>query len=253
MRRQRTHLDCGKYLCAVSKLWWQRRATNPAGSVFLWAMLTLTLAARWHALTAPLLPDAARREAWLARLAAAYDAPERHYHNLQHIENLLNRVEAYPLHDPVVVGLAVWFHDAVYDPLRPDNEAQSADWAQVFLHQTTLAPARCARVADLIQRTKDHTQSQPPHDTDLLLFLDADLSTLGASEMAYWAYARQIRREYQAVPEELYRAGRRQVLARLLAAPVLFHTPALRAELDAPARRNLQAEIDAWERGGLPD
>jgi predicted metal-dependent HD superfamily phosphohydrolase len=41
------------------------------------------------------------------------------------------------------------------------------------------------------------------------------------------------------------------VLAKMLAAPVLFRTPALRAELDAPARRNLQAEIDAWDRGGL--
>jgi predicted metal-dependent HD superfamily phosphohydrolase len=90
-------------------------------------MLSPTLAARWHALTAPLLPDAARREAELARLAAAYDAPERHYHTLQHIENLLDRVEAYPLHDPVVVGLAIWFHDAVYSALRHDNETKSAE------------------------------------------------------------------------------------------------------------------------------
>jgi predicted metal-dependent HD superfamily phosphohydrolase len=200
-----------------------------------------------------LLPDAARRAAELARLAAAYDAPERHYHNLQHIENLLNRLAARALHDPVVVELAVWFHDAVYDPLRSDNEAQSAEWALAFLQETTLAPARRARVADLIRRTKDHTQPQPPHDADLLLFLDADLSILGASEAAYWTYAHQIRREYQAVPAPAYRTGRSQVLARLLAAPVLFHTPALQEELDAPARRNLQAEIEAWTRGGLPD
>lgn len=216
-------------------------------------MPTPLLAARWHALTAPLLPDAARRSAELARLAAAYDAPARQYHNLQYIENLLDRLAAHPLHDPVVVELAVWFHDAVYDPLRADNEAQSAEWALTFLQETSLAPARCERVADLIRRTQDHTQSQPPHDTDLLLFLNADLSILGAPEAAYWAYAHQIRREYQAVPEPAYRAGRRQVLARLLAAPVLFHTPALHEELDAPARRNLQAEIDVWERGGLPD
>nr|GFC49531.1 phosphopantetheine adenylyltransferase / dephospho-CoA kinase [Tanacetum cinerariifolium] len=87
---------------------------------------------------------------------------------------------------------------------------------------------------------------------DLLLFLDADLSILGAPEAAYWEYAHQIRREYQAVPEQLYRSGRSKVLAKMLAAPVLFHTPALRAELDAQARHNLQAEIDAWEQGGLP-
>jgi predicted metal-dependent HD superfamily phosphohydrolase len=211
-----------------------------------------TLAARWHALTAPLLPDAARCEAEWQRLAAAYDAPERHYHNLQHIENLLNRVGASPLQDPVVVALAVWFHDAVYSALRHDNEAESAEWALAFLHETTLAPARRARVADLICRTQDHTQPQPPHDADLLLFLDADLSILGAPKAAYWDYAHQIRQEYQAVPDELYRPGRSKVLAKLLAAPVLFHTPALRDELDAAARHNLQAELDAWAHGGLP-
>ncbi len=215
-------------------------------------MLTPALAARWHALVAPLLPNAARRDAELARLAAAYSAPGRHYHNLQHIENLLNRLDAHALQDPVVVGLAVWFHDAVYDALASDNEEKSAEWALEFLQATTLEPARQARVADLIRRTKDHTQPQPPHDADLLLFLDADLSILGAPETAYSEYARQIRREYQAVPGPAYRAGRSQVLARLLAAPVLFRTPALREELDAQARRNLQAEIDAWGRGGLP-
>ncbi len=215
-------------------------------------MLTPNLAARWHALTAPLLLDAARREAELARLAAAYDAPERHYHSLQHIENLLNRIGACSLQDATVVELAVWFHDAVYNALRSDNEAKSAEWALRFLQETSLKPARRERVADLIRRTQDHTQPQPPDDADLLLFLDADLSILGAPEAAYWDYARQVRREYRLVPDLLYRPGRRKVLAKMLAAPVLFHTPALREELDAQARHNLQAELDAWEKGGLP-
>ncbi|GAA4505113.1 hypothetical protein GCM10023172_32470 [Hymenobacter ginsengisoli] len=214
--------------------------------------MTTALAARWHALTAQLLPDAQRREAELQRLAAAYEAPERHYHSLAHIENLLARVAAFARQDAAVVDLAIWFHDAVYEALRHDNEARSADWALAFLAETTLEPARRERVVDLIRRTQDHTQPQPPHDADLLLFLDADLSILGAPEAAYWDYARQVRREYQQVPELLYRPGRRQVLARLLDAPVLFHTPALRDELDGPARRNLAAELAAWERGGLP-
>lgn len=215
-------------------------------------MASALLAARWHALTAPLLPAAARREAELTRLSAAYNAPERHYHTLQHLENLLNRVAAHSLQDPVVVELAVWFHDAVYNALRTDNEAKSAEWALDFLQETSLEPARRERVADLIRRTQDHTQPQPPGDADLLLFLDADLSILGAPEATYWDYARQVRREYRLVPDLLYRPGRRKVLAKLLAAPVLFHTPVLRDELDAPARRNLQAELAAWEHGGLP-
>ncbi|RZK57406.1 MAG: metal-dependent phosphohydrolase [Hymenobacter sp.] len=157
----------------------------------------------------------------------------------------------FPQQDAPVLALAVWYHDAVYNALRADNEEKSAEWALEFLQETTLAPARRARVADLIRRTQDHTQPQPPDDADLLLFLDADLSILGAPETAFWDYARQVRREYRLVPDLLYRPGRRKVLAKLLAAPVLFHTPALREELDGQARHNLQAELAAWERGGL--
>ena len=211
--------------------------------------MTTALAARWHALLAPLLPDAAAREAELSRLAAAYSAPERHYHNLQHLQHLLDKVGEFPLQDRAVVELVIWYHDAVYNALRSDNETKSAEWAQEFLQQTSLAPARRERVADLIRRTADHTQPQPPDDPDGLLFLDADLSILGAPEAAYWAYARQVRREYRLVPDLLYRPGRRKVLARMLDAPVLFRTPALHAALDAPARRNLSAELAAWERG----
>ena len=210
------------------------------------------LGRHWHHLTQSFQPDYTRREAERARLMAAYEAPQRHYHSLQHIHNLLEMVADFPLQDAVVVELAIWYHDAVYNALSSDNEAKSAEWALAFVAETTLEPARQARVADFIRRSQDHTQPQPPDDADLLLFLDADLSILGAPEAEYWAYARQVRQEYRRVPDLLYRPGRRKVLAKLLAAPVLYHTPALRAALDAPARRNLQAELAAWERGGLP-
>lgn len=201
------------------------------------------LSARWHRLTAPLVPDAARRETEFQALAAAYQAPTRHYHTLQHVEHLLKRVEATKLRDSTVVQLAVWFHDVVYNALKSDNESRSAAQALAFLKESTLEPARQQRVAFLIERTADHTQPQPPHDTDLLYFLDADLSILGAPEAEYRAYAQHIRQEYRLVPDLIYRPGRRKVLAKMLAAPVLYHTPALHAELEAGARRNLRDEL----------
>ena len=207
-------------------------------------MTTPDLAARWHHLTASFVPDAARREAELQRLAAAYQAPTRHYHTLQHLASLLHRLDTIALQDRPVVELAVWFHDAVYHALKSDNEARSAAEALAFLQHSTLEPARQQRVAFLIGRTANHTLPQPADDTDLLAFLDADLSILGAPADVYREYARQIRREYRRVPLLLYRPGRRKVLAAMLAAPELFRTPAWRAELDAPARRNLQAELD---------
>ena len=206
--------------------------------------MTPDLSARWHRLTAPFVPDAARRDAEFQRLAAAYQAPTRHYHTLHHLENLLRRLDTIALQDRPVVELAVWFHDAVYNALKPDNEARSAAEALAFLRHSTLESARQQRVAFLIGRTANHTQPQPPADGDLLAFLDADLSILGAPADVYREYARQIRREYCRVPLLLYRPGRRKVLASMLAAPVLFHTRSWRDELDAAARRNLQAELD---------
>lgn len=203
----------------------------------------VSLSVRWHALTAPLLADDARREAVFQELSAAYNAPTRRYHTLQHIENLLDRLKRLPLHDAVVVQLAVWFHDAVYKALRSDNETQSAALALAFLRETSLEPAKKQRVAFIIARTADHTQTQPANDLDLLLFLDADLSILGASEADYQAYAQQVRQEYRQVPDLLYRPGRRKILAKMLAAPVLFRTPAMHAELEAAARRNMAAEL----------
>ncbi|MCA8831824.1 HD domain-containing protein [Hymenobacter pini] len=211
-----------------------------------------TLATRWQQLTTPLVTDEALRNTTYDQLAAAYGGSDRHYHGLPHIRALLDTVGRYPqlVHDREVVELAIWFHDAVYNTHRSDNEVRSAVLAREFLRHTTLSPARQQRVAFLIERTADHTQPQPA-DPDLHFFLDADLQVLGAPEADYWQYARQVRQEYRLIPDFLYRRGRRQVLEKLLHTPTLYHTAAFRERLDIQARRNLQAELQAWEKGGL--
>ena len=204
-----------------------------------------SLTARWHRLTSPLLPDEGPRAAMLEQLVAAYQAPGRHYHTLTHIQALLEATDtvASQLQDAVLVELAVWFHDAVYEPLRSDNEEKSAELAREFLVATSLSAARQERVAFLIERSKDHTLPQPPDDADLLFFLDADLSILGAPEARYQEYARQVRQEYRMVPGILYRRGRRKVLEKMLAAPALYRTADYHTRLEAAARRNLQQEL----------
>jgi predicted metal-dependent HD superfamily phosphohydrolase len=215
--------------------------------------MNATLPARWHQLTAPLIPEETRRTAMLRQLTEAYQASDRHYHSLQHIRALLDCADlhAATLQDAEVVQLAIWFHDAVYSTRREDNETRSAALALEFLGHSTLSEARRQRVAYLIERTKDHTQPQPAGDADLHFFLDADLKILGAPEADYWQYARQVRQEYRLVPDFLYRRGRRKVLEKLLAAPVLYQTPSFRNKLDVQARRNLRAELRAWESGGV--
>lgn len=216
-------------------------------------MTPITLEARWQQLAATLGVTDALRTATFRQLTAAYEGSGRHYHSLAHIRTLLETVEQHKslVQELPLVQLAVWFHDAVYNPMRDDNEARSALLAQEFMAKTGLTPAQRQRVTFLIERTKDHTQPQPATDTDLHLFLDADLQILGAAEADYWQYARQVRQEYRLVPDILYRRGRRQVLEKLLGSAVLYQTPQFRQKLDAAARRNLQAELRQWEKGGL--
>src|SRR5690606_31119292 len=65
-------------------------------------------------------------------LRAAYAETHRHYHTTQHLmECLATFAELAGLADsPHAVELAIWFHDAIYLPMRSDNEERSAELAQ---------------------------------------------------------------------------------------------------------------------------
>ena len=61
-------------------------------------------------------------------LVAAYTAPERHYHNLEHLGEMFRVAErlSASVDDPHALHLAIWFHDAVYDSRAKDNENEIA-------------------------------------------------------------------------------------------------------------------------------
>ncbi|GAB3683104.1 hypothetical protein GCM10027589_52780 [Actinocorallia lasiicapitis] len=176
-------------------------------------------------------------------LLARYAEPHRRYHTIVHLEAVLDLVDelAADAADPDVVRLAAWFHDAVYDPERDDNEERSARLAERMLADTDLEPERAARVAALVRMTKTHD----PSDPDGRVLCDADLAILAAEPEPYAAYVAAVRAEYHFVPDEYFRAGRAAVLDQLLALPVLFHSPIARARFDAAARANLTRELAA--------
>ena len=140
------------------------------------------------------------------------------------------------------VALAVWFHDAVYDPTRNDNEARSADLAVRELTALGLDPATVAAVAALVRATAHLGAGEPPDDADARALLDADLAILGAAPARYDRYAADIRREYAHVPGVQYARGRVAVLERFLARPRLYFDERMVLEGDGPARANLAAE-----------
>lgn len=186
-------------------------------------------------------PDA---EAIFQDLCRRYSEPGRAYHNLDHIAAMLNTVTdlRYMVHDDVAVCLAVWFHDAVYDSRRVDNEEQSAAYAVAVLSEAGASPLLLPAAERLILATKTHQTS--PHDTDCQLLIDADLAILGASGADYDRYARAIREEYAWVSDDDYRAGRRRVLEGFLGRSRLYHTASLFEQREQAARTNLRREIE---------
>ncbi|WP_400192331.1 hypothetical protein [Hymenobacter sp. B81] len=200
---------------------------------------------RWQQRAAPLFAQPAAAEKVWQQLSRAYSAAGRHYHALPHLRTMFAVLDAHPdpAPDPAVLELAVWFHDVVYQSLRSDNEARSAEQARQLLQATTLRPDQHQRLGRLIERTQHHGRAEPDDALDTHLLLDADLWVLGAEPTGYQEYARQVRQEYLLVPGLLYRRGRRRVLESLLDAPTLYHTPWAQAQREAPARRNLAAEL----------
>jgi predicted metal-dependent HD superfamily phosphohydrolase len=174
------------------------------------------------------------------QLVAAYSEPHRHYHTLQHLRECLAHFDASAslARRPAEVELALWFHDAVYDPQRTDNEERSAAWARASVLAAGCEEAVAQRVHDLVLATRTHEAAGDDPDTRLLL--DIDLAILGAAPARFAEYERQVRAEYAHVPEPAFRAGRSRILAGFLARPRLYATQVFHDALEERARSNLQ-------------
>lgn len=182
------------------------------------------------------------------RLAAAYAEPHRGYHDTRHLLEVLGNLERLMAEHPLspaerdAVVLAAWFHDAVYDGSR-DDEERSAAWAEDALTAAGAPVALVADVARLVRLTAEHR----PTADDLLgqLLSDADLAVLAAGPDRYAEYVRGVRAEYAELDEVTFRTGRERVLGALLEKPTLFHTGSARAMWEDAARRNVARELSA--------
>ena len=201
------------------------------------------LSAGWLALTGAQGAGAGAADRWLGILTRSYSAPGRHYHNLHHVAEMLRLLAHFQAdaEDYTAVRFAAWFHDAVYDTRGRTNEEESAALAERALAELRVPPERIEAVRLLILATQRHEAAGDA--PDLGLFLDADLSILGAEEETYLAYREAVRMEYSWVPDAAYREGRLKVLKKFLGRERLYFTDALAARFEARGRINLASEI----------
>jgi predicted metal-dependent HD superfamily phosphohydrolase len=175
-------------------------------------------------------------------LQIRYAEPHRAYHTLEHIGECLLYLDStgHLLKRPIEVELAVWFHDAIYDPRRSDNEEQSALLAENQLQSAGVDRVVADRTAELIRLT---THERDDLIGDEAILCDVDLAILGAEPERFERYDAAIRKEYNWVPEAIYRIERCRVLERFLNRPHIYHNRFFSDRLEQRARENLTQAI----------
>ncbi len=95
-------------------------------------------------------------------------------------------------------------------------------------------------VANLIIATK---HSATLTDSDVQLLIDIDLSILGQSEERFDEYERQVRKEYEWVPEDQFVAGRSAILKSFLDRSNIYSTQFFRNKYEMQARTNIARSL----------
>lgn len=195
----------------------------------------------WQTLTAGL----AGADAVWQELAALHGSDDRHYHTLDHLAHFLAAMRAGETSltpdERRLFLFAVFFHDAIYDVMRRDNELRSADLAAARLAGMGVDGGVIAGVRRWIEATASHA---PTGEPALDFFLDCDMSIFAAPADEYVAYGEAIRREYVGggITDAAFHAGRLVFLGSCLNREPFFLSPAFRL-LDGTARINIHDEI----------
>ncbi|MDH0031948.1 MULTISPECIES: metal-dependent hydrolase [unclassified Acinetobacter] len=174
----------------------------------------------------------------LNKLISAYSEKQRAYHTVQHLYECLTLLESVKpyLNDAHAVALALWFHDAVYDPKAKDNELKSAELFEQCL-AADLSDQTVIKIKQWILATQKHA---PTDELDLQFLLDIDLAILASSPARFVAYEQQIQQEYVWVDPEIYSVKRKEVLRYFYQTEPLYQTEYFQQNFELQAKQNLE-------------
>ena len=183
-------------------------------------------------------------------LITLWSTPDRAFHNLRHLIDLLTRVDelSEETRNPDLVRLAAWYHGAIFSVSADqamhrnggEDEAASAALAYEELTAAGVSEKNANRVSELIMNLRRH--DLPTSDIDAAALSDADLGCLAIEPQRYREYSRLIYSEYAHLPLLTYLRTRTTIVRKLLARDRLFASP-LGQHWELPARENLEAEL----------
>lgn len=171
-----------------------------------------------------------------------YSNSKRHYHTLQHLENVLIKlieVKA-EIKKWEIILFSLFYHDIIYNPFKSNNEEKSSELGEKRMTQISVSTESIKACKKQILATKSHL---PSADSDTNYFTDADLSVLGQPWEIYSEYVKNVRKEYSLYPDLIYIPGRKNVLKHFLEMDRIFKTDFFYMKLEAQAKENLSKEM----------
>ena len=188
----------------------------------------------------------------LDALLARHREPARSYHTELHVWWVIHHGVSIAANHPEVdlghVVAAAFFHDAIYDATRSDNELQSSELAGRVLVDLGWDASASSHVEAMILATAGH---RPDDDLATAILLASDLGILAAAPATYLDYVGRVRDEYAHVDDESWQIGRGAVLRSFLDLGAIFDDRVAPTCWEARARSNLTAELAVLE-GGSP-
>jgi predicted metal-dependent HD superfamily phosphohydrolase len=141
------------------------------------------------------------------------------------------------------VLFTLFYHDSIYNALKPNNEEKSAELAKKRMQQIGVSIHEIELCKEQIMATMSHQLSS---NKDTNYFIDADLSILGHNWENYMNYFKNVRKEYIFYPTFVYNNGRKKVIQHFLAMNPIFKTEYFFDKYEFQAKENLLKEFDIY-------
>ncbi len=212
----------------------------------------------------------AKSEKVYEQLIVEYTRPERAYHNVNHLAQMINSIQEmmniYRFEDvrisKAIMYLATFFHDYRYitnaryaiDGSNIDgysNEQASAALASEMLIEMGLTNVYALEsIVSLILMTETHQidLTRNPGEMEQRIFLDADMGILGAEPFKYDDYKEGIREEYSNIDPERYIAGRTNFLHGIRSKKAIFYTEYMNQLYRDQVMDNVNSELKELDK-----
>ena len=178
------------------------------------------------------------------KLIKCYYEEHRFYHTFDHIKRMFDVANKYNLLLTDEQSMAIFYHDAYYDPGFDQNEELSAKMFMDYCFNQKAVSLDAFIVRQIILDTKLEISTI----NESKLVIDLDLYDLGTDR--YENYKNNIRKEFYIYSDEEFRQGRVKWIESFLAREKIYISNIdVFVEMEEKARRNLSDELQELDNG----